>query len=75
MARIATVVGLLLIIYVIEKTTLRTTAVSRAQDTVTETAVLRMETEESSQKDNDMPDDAVLFLPGFGAPLEKQVRH
>ncbi|CAI5731938.1 unnamed protein product [Peronospora destructor] len=66
------VVGLLIVIYVIDKTTLTTTAVSRAQETSSETAALRMDEVESTQKDNDTSDDAVLFLPGFGAPLEKQ---
>ncbi|CAH0484684.1 unnamed protein product [Peronospora farinosa] len=72
MARTVAVVGLLIVIYVIDKTILTTRAVSKAQETISETAALRMEKVESNHKDDDASNDAVLFLPGFGAPLEKQ---
>ena len=78
---ISTVAGLLMAmaIYIIGGTALATTAVFWTQETVLfETAALRhvdMDEVKNSRADDDTLDDAVLFLPGFGAPLEKQVRH
>lgn len=88
MVRLATVVGLLLVLTVciiggaaLSMTVLRPVPFRTpdlAAATVAATAQSLKELDsvevENSQSD-DVVDDSVLFLPGFGAPLEKQVRH
>ncbi|CAH0519462.1 unnamed protein product [Peronospora belbahrii] len=78
MIRITTVAGLLvaMAMYIIGGTTLTSTAVTRTQETAFRTSELYDdEAEEFTNifwtEDNTL-DDAVLFLPGFGIPLEKQ---
>jgi hypothetical protein len=70
MIRTATVAGLVvaMAVYIIGATTM-TTTVQPIEAAAAETATLR----EADTKDASV-EDGVLFLPGFGAPLEKQVR-
>ncbi|KAK1937913.1 hypothetical protein P3T76_009650 [Phytophthora citrophthora] len=86
MIRTATVVGLLVVMafYIIGGSTLSTTVqgavVSRTQKATTgaaTTATTLADVEAAEVKNSrteDVSVDSVLFLPGFGAPLEKQVR-
>lgn len=79
MIRIATVTGLLVVMafYIIGGSTLSTTVqgavVSRTQETSTSGALADVKAAEvKNSRTDDASDDSVLFLPGFGAPLEKQ---
>ncbi|KAG6961427.1 hypothetical protein JG688_00009091 [Phytophthora aleatoria] len=90
MIRIATVAGLLVAVsyYIIGGAMLSTTVqgavMSGAQEvdvatteTTTAAAASLREVDHAEVKDSrteGIPDDSVLFLPGFGAPREKQVR-
>ncbi|KAL4118196.1 hypothetical protein PRIC2_010523 [Phytophthora ramorum] len=78
MVRTATVVGLLvaMAVYIIGGATLSTTvqgaAVSGPQQGMDVEGSALRDTEVKDSRTESSTDDGVLFLPGFGAPLEKQ---
>ncbi|KAF1776449.1 Alpha/Beta hydrolase fold [Phytophthora cactorum] len=82
MIRIATVAGLLVAVsyYIIGGAMLSTTVqgvdVATTETTTAAAASLREvdHAEVKESRTEGVPDDSVLFLPGFGAPREKQVR-